>query len=66
MPAAPAAVREEVAATFDAALADPEVAANLGTLVRAAHWAGFGLRRRCAGRAGAAAASCENQETRAG
>jgi hypothetical protein len=42
-PAAPAAVREEVAATFDAALADPEVAANLGTLVRAAHWAGFGL-----------------------
>ena len=43
VPAAPAAVREEVAATFDAALADPEVAANLGTLVRAAHWAGFGL-----------------------
>ena len=43
LPAAPAAVREEVAATFDAALADPEVAANLGTLVRAAHWAGFGL-----------------------
>ena len=43
VPAATAAVREEVAATFDAALADPEVAANLGTLVRAAHWAGFGL-----------------------
>jgi len=43
LPAAPAAVREEVTATFDAALADPEVAANLGTLVRAAHWAGFGL-----------------------
>ena len=43
VPAAPAAVREEVAATFDAALADPDVAANLGTLVRAAHWAGFGL-----------------------
>ena len=43
LPAAPAGVREEVAATFDAALADPEVAANLGTLVRAAHWAGFGL-----------------------
>ena len=43
VPAAPAAVREEVSATFDAALADPEVAANLGTLVRAAHWAGFGL-----------------------
>ena len=46
LPAAPAAVREEVTATFDAALADPEVAANLGTLVRAAHWAGFGLARR--------------------
>ena len=43
VPGAPAAVREEVRATFDAALADPEVAANLGTLVRAAHWAGFGL-----------------------
>jgi hypothetical protein len=43
LPTPPAAVREEVTATFDAALADPEVAANLGTLVRAAHWAGFGL-----------------------
>jgi len=43
LPAAPAAVREEVTATFDAALADPEVAASLGTLDRAAHWAGFGL-----------------------
>jgi len=43
LPATPGAVREEVRATFDAALADPEVAANLGTLVRAAHWAGFGL-----------------------
>jgi hypothetical protein len=43
LPAPSAAVREEVTATFDAALADPEVAANLGTLVRAAHWAGFGL-----------------------
>jgi len=43
LPAPPAALREEVTATFDAALADPEVAANLGTLVRAAHWAGFGL-----------------------
>jgi hypothetical protein len=37
-----AAVREEVTATLDAALADPEVAASLGSLVRAAHWAGFG------------------------
>ena len=43
LPAPPAAVREEVTATLDAALADPKVAANLGTLVRAAHWAGFGL-----------------------
>jgi hypothetical protein len=43
LPAPPAALREEVAATLDAAIADPEVAANLGTLVRAAHWAGFGL-----------------------
>ena len=43
LPAPPAALREEVSATLDAAIADPEVAANLGTLVRAAHWAGFGL-----------------------
>jgi len=43
LPPAPAAVREEVTATLDAALADPQVAGNLGTLVRAAHWAGFGL-----------------------
>jgi hypothetical protein len=43
LPAPPAAVREEVTATLDAALADPEVAASLGTLVRAARWAGFGL-----------------------
>jgi hypothetical protein len=39
----PFAMREEVLATFDAALADPDIAASLGTLVRAAHWAGFGL-----------------------
>jgi hypothetical protein len=43
LPAPPAALREEVTATLDAAIADPQVAANLGTLVRAAHWAGFGL-----------------------
>jgi len=42
LPAPPAALREEVTATLDAAIADPEVAASLGTLVRAAHWAGFG------------------------
>jgi hypothetical protein len=43
IPAPPAALREEVTATLDAALADPEVAAGLGTLVRAAQWAGFGM-----------------------
>jgi hypothetical protein len=43
LPAPPAALREEVTATLDAAIADPAVAASLGTLVRAAHWAGFGL-----------------------
>jgi hypothetical protein len=42
LPAPPAALREEVTATLDAALADPAVAARLGTLVRAEHWAGFG------------------------
>jgi hypothetical protein len=41
--APPAALREDVTATLDAAIADPEVAANLGTLVRAARYAGFGL-----------------------
>jgi hypothetical protein len=43
LPVPPAAVREEVTATLDAALADPVVAANLGTLVRPAQYAGFGL-----------------------
>jgi hypothetical protein len=44
-PAPPAALREDVIATLGAALADPEVAADLasGTLVRAVQWAGFGL-----------------------
>jgi hypothetical protein len=42
LPAPPAALREEVSATLDAAIADPEVAASLGTLVRAARYAGFG------------------------
>ena len=42
LPAPPAALREEVTATFDAAIADPEVAASLGSLVRAARYAGFG------------------------
>ncbi len=42
--AASAALREEVTGTFSAALADPDVASQVaaGTLVRAAHWAGFG------------------------
>ncbi len=43
LPAPPAALREDVTATLDAAIADPQVAAGLGTLSRAAHWAGFGL-----------------------
>jgi hypothetical protein len=42
-PRVSAALREEVTATLDAALADPQVAGGLGTLTRAAHWAGFGL-----------------------
>src|ERR1700676_5347659 len=43
LPAPPPTRREGGTATLDAAIADPEVAANLGTMVRAAHWAGFGL-----------------------
>jgi hypothetical protein len=41
----PTALREDVAATLTAALADPETAAQFadGTLTRAAEWAGFGL-----------------------
>jgi hypothetical protein len=42
LPAPPAALREEVSATLDAAIADPEVAGRLGTLVRAEQYAGFG------------------------
>ena len=39
-----AAIREEVTDTLSAALADPQVAEQVaaGTLLRAAHWAGFG------------------------
>jgi hypothetical protein len=40
---ASAAVQDEVRATFDAAIADPEVAARLGRLERAEHWSGFGF-----------------------
>src|SRR5215469_7858335 len=41
---ASATLREEVIETLNAAIADPDVAAQVaaGTLVRAAHWAGFG------------------------
>jgi hypothetical protein len=42
LPAPPAALREEVAATLDAAIADPDVAGRLGTLARAERYAGFG------------------------
>jgi hypothetical protein len=40
--APPAALREEVTATLDAAIADPEVAGRLGSLARAEKYAGFG------------------------
>ena len=41
----PTSLREEVAATLTAALADPETAAEFaaGTLTKAAHWSGFGF-----------------------
>jgi len=42
VPAPPAALREEVTATLDAAIADPDVAGRLGTLTRAEQYAGFG------------------------
>jgi hypothetical protein len=38
----PAALREEVTATLDAAIADPAVAGRLGSLIRAEKYAGFG------------------------
>jgi hypothetical protein len=43
-PEPPSALREEVAATLTAALADPETAAGFaaGTLTKAAQWSGFG------------------------
>jgi len=45
VPDPPSALREEVAATLTAAIADPGVAADFaaGALTRAAQWAGFGL-----------------------
>jgi hypothetical protein len=43
-PESAAALRQEVASTLEAALADPDVAEQLatGTLVRSAEWSGFG------------------------
>jgi hypothetical protein len=36
-------LREDVSATFDAAVADPQIAGRLGRLRRAEHWSGFGV-----------------------
>lgn len=36
-------VQDEVRATIEAAIADPDVAARLGRLERAEHWSGFGF-----------------------
>ena len=59
VPDPPSGLREEVAATLTAAIADPEVAAEFaaGRLTRAAQWAGFGL----ASFAGAAPADAAGQ-----
>lgn len=35
-------LRDEITATFDAAVADPEIAGRLGRLTRSEHWSGFG------------------------
>ena len=37
------AVRDEVVATFDAAVADPEILSRLGRLTRSEQWSGFGV-----------------------
>jgi hypothetical protein len=39
----PAALRDEVSGTFDAAIADADIAARLGRLQRAEQWSGFGF-----------------------
>lgn len=39
----PASLRDEVSATFDAAIADDEVASRLGRLQRSEQWSGFGF-----------------------
>jgi hypothetical protein len=38
-----AGLRDEVSGTFDAAIADPEIAERLGRLQRAEQWSGFGF-----------------------
>src|SRR4051794_17219125 len=38
-----AGLRDEVSGTFEAAVADPDIAARLGRLPRAEHWSGFGF-----------------------
>ena len=42
-PEPPVALRDDVTATFDAAVADPQIAARLGRLTRPEHWSGFGV-----------------------
>ena len=37
------ALRDDVTSTFDAAVADPQIAARLGRLTRPEHWSGFGV-----------------------
>jgi hypothetical protein len=39
----PAGLRDEVTGTFDAAIADPEIAQRLGRLQRSEQWSGFGF-----------------------
>ena len=39
----PAGLRDEVSGTFDAAVADPEIAQRLGRLQRSEQWSGFGF-----------------------
>jgi hypothetical protein len=39
----PVGLRDEVTGTFDAALADPDIAGRLGRLQRAESWSGFGF-----------------------
>jgi hypothetical protein len=39
----PTSLRDDVIATIDAAVADPEITGRLGRLLRAEHWSGFGV-----------------------